>query len=115
MVTGQRIGSGGFCEKKVTPELPRSAGPGARKPVEYVPRNMTCCRGCHLKPNLGLVDHVKASDSKNLVISSLRLPRISDGMPYRIQPMESLVSRLLLPSLLSRLVPASPADPRFAD
>src|SRR5262249_14915394 len=54
LVNGQRASSEGAVEKNVTPELPRSPGPGARNPLAYVPRIMICCSGCHFSPTLGV-------------------------------------------------------------
>src|SRR5580692_6404772 len=51
---GHRIGSAWALAKNVWPEVPFSAGPGARKPLAAVPRNATSGMGVNLNPTLGL-------------------------------------------------------------
>src|SRR5579862_602110 len=51
---GHRMGSASVPAKNVWPALPFSAGPGARKPLEAVPRTANSGIGVNLKPILGL-------------------------------------------------------------
>src|SRR5882757_425472 len=51
---GHRMGAAFEPAKNVWPALPFSAGPGARKPLEAVPRKANSGIGVNLKPILGL-------------------------------------------------------------
>src|SRR6266571_3263227 len=53
---GQRIGSRAVAVPVDCDSIPDSAGPGARKPSEYVPRRANVFSGVHFAPTFGVLE-----------------------------------------------------------